>query len=157
MSTTHARVRCMADVQPENVEWLWGGRIPRGKLSEVVGDPGEGKSTLVIQIVACISRGLALPGDPDDRSRAPERVLLLSAEDGPGDTIRPRLDSAGADPSCVHIFDGIEDDEGTLSQLDLKSPDHRRRLAEVVSRLCVTLVVIDPITSYLGATDLSST
>ena len=144
------RVRQLSDVAPESVTWVWRDRIPRGKLSEIVGDPGEGKSTLVTEVVGCLTTGRALPDD-EPRSFS-ETVLLLSAEDGAGDTIRPRLDSAGADVSRVHLLDGIEED-GVLAPLDLRSPTHRRYLANEVDRLGPSMVVIDPLTAYLGSTD----
>ena len=88
-------VRRMADVAPERVEWLWPGRLPIGKLVVLDGDPGCGKSTLTLDLAAHFTAGTALPDgyQPD----GPCNVVLLSAEDGPGDTIRPRLDAAGAD------------------------------------------------------------
>ena len=82
----------VADVDREQVTWLWPGRIPRGKLVVLDGDPGVGKSTLTI--AAKVSTGSPFP----DGAR-PERgdVILLSAEDDIADTIRPRLEAAGAD------------------------------------------------------------
>ena len=76
-----ARVRCMADVGPEDVAWLWASRIPRGKLAEIVGDPGIGKSWLTTEIVACLTTGCPLPGDEFGGEYEPISVLLLSAED----------------------------------------------------------------------------
>ena len=143
------RVRCLADVEPESVTWVWKDRMPKGKLSEICGDPGEGKSTLVSEIVGCITTGRALP---DDEPRPVGTVLLLSAEDGAGDTIRPRLDRADADVSRVHILDGIEQ-EGVLVPLDLQNPLHRVHLANEIRRLRPVLVVIDPLSAYLGGTD----
>ena len=149
-----ARVRCMADVPPEEVEWLWGARIPRGKLSEIVGDPGVGKSTLTTEIVACVTTGRALPGDDRfDPSPQPTNVLLLSAEDGAGDTIRPRLDRAKADVSRVHLFDGIGRPDGGVDPFDLREPSHRQYLAELIKDLDVGLLVIDPLNAYLGGVD----
>jgi RecA-family ATPase len=84
----------VADVDREQVTWLWPGRIPRGKLVVLDGDPGVGKSTLTLTIAAKVSTGSPFP----DGAR-PERgdVILLSAEDDIADTIRPRLEAAGAD------------------------------------------------------------
>ena len=147
------RVRCMGDIEPEEVTWLWGGRIPLGKLSEIVGDPGVGKSTLTLAVVASVTTGTALPGDHNAVPRPPTSVLLLSAEDDAGDTIRPRLDRAGADVSLVHIFDGIQTIEGGLDLFDLKDPLHRHYLAGEMTKLGVSLLVIDPLTAYLGGVD----
>ena len=145
-----ARVRCMADVEPEEVTWLWYARIPRGKLSEIVGDPGAGKSTVTLEIVACKTTGRPLPGDEFGGEHEPINVLLLNAEDGAGDTIRPRLDRAGADVSRVHIFDGIERADGVLDPFDLKDAIHRSYLASLVEDLDIGLLVIDPLNAYLG-------
>ena len=147
------RVRCMGDIEPEEVTWLWGARIPWGKLSEIVGDPGVGKSTLTLAVVASVTTGTALPGDHNAVPRPPTPVLLLSAEDDAGDTIRPRLDRAGADVSLVHIFDGIQTMEGGLDLFDLKDPLHRHYLAGEMTKLGVGLLVIDPLTAYLGGVD----
>jgi len=82
-------------IQPVALEWLWDGRIPRGKLCVVAGDPGLGKSYLTLYMAAVLSRG----GEWPDGSRAArENVLIVSAEDDAADTIRPRLDRLGADP-----------------------------------------------------------
>ena len=147
------RVRCMADVEPEEVTWLWGSRIPRGKLTEIVGDPGVGKSTLTTAIVATLTNGRPLPGDEWGGVYNFVNVLLLSAEDGAGDTIRPRLDRAGADVSRVHLFDGIEGRDGGLDPFDLKNPLHRLHLARLIDELDVGLLIIDPLTAYLGGVD----
>ena len=146
------RVRCLADVAPQGVTWLWPSRIPRGKLSEIVGDPGEGKSWLVTELVGLLTTGRPLPADLDF-DRRPETVLLLSAEDGAGDTIRPRLDLAGADASRVHLLEGIQDGDGNLHLINLKDPSHRAHLRLLVRDLEVRLLVIDPLTAYLGSTD----
>ncbi len=149
---TGPRVRVMADVEPEEVRWLWGARIPRGKLSEIVGDPGEGKSWLTIALVGLLTTGRPLPGDPDF-DREPETVLLLSAEDGPGDTIRPRLDAAGADVSRVHLLEGVTNAQGHPDPVNLKDGVHRLWLADLVGELGAGVVVIDPLSAFLGDTD----
>jgi hypothetical protein len=85
---------CMADVEPEEVEWLIAPYIPLGKLIIVEGDPDEGKSFATLAIAAAITRGASLPFGAVEEAG---NVLLLSAEDGRADTIRPRLDLLGAD------------------------------------------------------------
>ncbi len=91
----------LSDVDPERVRWLWPGRLPLGKLVVLDGDPGVGKSTLALDIAARLSTGR---GWPDGGTCPPGGVLILSAEDGLADTIRPRLDAAGGDPTRVHAL-----------------------------------------------------
>ena len=88
----------LADVEPERVDWLWDGYLPLGKVVVLDGDPGVGKSTVSLDIAARISTGSPMP---DGIRRRKGTVLVLSAEDGLADTIRPRLDAAEADPARV--------------------------------------------------------
>jgi len=133
-----AKVFCMADVVRESVDWLWHPNIPFGKLTSIEGDPGVGKSTITTAIAAAISKGEPLPGV--DTRRKPENVLMLTAEDGLGDTLRPRLDAIGADPN--RIF-GAEtawtlDDSG-IAALQVMIDQYRPKL-----------VIIDPIVAFMG-------
>jgi RecA-family ATPase len=88
-AAAHVGLTAMSTVQPESVSWLWAGRIPYGKVTLLDGDPGLGKSFITLAIATSVSLGRGLPGE---LPRAPGRVLLLSAEDGLADTVRPRLD-----------------------------------------------------------------
>src|SRR5215831_4606870 len=88
----------LADVQREDVQWVWQGRIPRGKLTLFDGDPGTGKTCVSLAIATAVTRGLALPGDDCGLNGT---VLILTAEDGLGDTVKPRLEDMGADTSKV--------------------------------------------------------
>lgn len=139
----------IADVQRETVTWLWQDRIPIGKLTMVEGNPGLGKSWLTLAIAAAVSSGAALPGD---FPRPPANVILMSAEDGLGDTIRPRLEDLGADLSRVIALKGMTDDAGhegviTLSDLDV--------LEQVIIRDQPALVIVDPIIAYIAGKDTS--
>jgi hypothetical protein len=89
---------CMADVEPESIDWLWPGRVARGKITMIAGDPGLGKSTVTLDMAARVSTGRPWPDAPDV-STPVGSVILLSAEDGLADTIRPRLDAAGPNPA----------------------------------------------------------
>jgi RecA-family ATPase len=91
----------MDQIKAEKVDWLWKNRIPIGRLTMLDGDPGSGKSTLSLVIASAVSRGLPLPFG--EKPKAAANVLLMSCEDGYSDTIRPRLDSAGADVSRIVI------------------------------------------------------
>lgn len=135
----------MADIQPEPVEWLWEPYIPKGKLTSIEGDPGVGKSWLTMALTAQISRGDKLPGVKHAVGPAP--ILLLTAEDGAADTIRPRLDAASADVKKVHAITGpVQFDKAGAATL--------KREIEAVRP---ALVIIDPIVAYLpDKTDMNS-
>jgi len=90
----------MADVEREDVEWLWDRRIPRGKITNIEGDPDEGKSALVLDLAARASTGRRMPFDPRPR-RPAAGVVLMVAEDDLEDTVRPRLEAARADLALV--------------------------------------------------------
>lgn len=135
----------MSDVEPESVSWLWPGRIPMGTLVTLDGDPGVGKSTLALTVGALITTGGMWP----DRTRCdyPGDVILLSAEDGLADTIRPRLDAANADASRVSAVQGVPiDDEGSLRPPTLADVKELRQLVEDTQ---ARLVIIDVLMAYL--------
>lgn len=134
-------------VRPEPVRWLWPGRIPLGKITVLDGDPGLGKSLITLHVAACVSTGAAMPDGSIGDVREPAGVVLLSAEDDPADTLRPRLDSAGADVSRVVMLTGIRTGEcermpslGALSSIE-----------QAIARTDARLVIIDPIMAYLPA------
>jgi hypothetical protein len=85
------------EVKPEHITWLWRERIPFGKVTLLDGDPGQGKSTIGLDIAARLSRGRAMPGESSAEPAA--GAVIISFEDGAADTIRPRLEAAGADLS----------------------------------------------------------
>src|SRR5208283_4537379 len=82
-------------IHPENVRWLWSGRVPLGKITILQGDPGLGKSGIALDIASRTSTKQPMPDGSLSDLKQPADVLLLSAEDGPADTIRPRLDALG--------------------------------------------------------------
>jgi putative DNA primase/helicase len=139
--------RCAADVKPEPVEWLWPGRVARGKLTLIAGEAGLGKSQLAIAMAAAVTTG----GEwPCCEGRAPlGSVVILSAEDGAADTVIPRLIAAGADRKRVHIVSAVRDDAGHRS-FGLSAAD-LALLEQLFSEIGdVQLIIIDPISSYLG-------
>ena len=146
---------CLADVEPEDVTWLWPGRFPLGKLSAISGDPGLGKSLITMDIAGCVSSGKNWPDGAENTIGAGD-VLILSAEDGIADTIRPRLDATGADVSRIHTLDAIREvyDDGRNSERALCFDRDMAHLAEALERLeNPLLIIVDPITAYLGQTD----
>jgi RecA-family ATPase len=141
----------LADIQPEKVEWLWPNRIPAGKFSLLVGDPGAGKSFFTIFLASQISRGRAWPDDLDKNAEI-GKVLLLSAEDSPKDTIRPRADWAGADVSKIDILECSRDKAGNLRPFNLTQDIYH--LEEMLKKdSAYRLVIIDPLSAYVGRID----
>src|SRR5262245_4871031 len=142
-------LHCAADIAPEKIEWLWPGRLASGKHTCVAGEPGTGKSQLSIAIVAAVTTA----GEwPCGEGRAPlGSAIMLSAEDGAADTIIPRLLAAGANLDRVHVVSAVRDANGRRAlnlQHDLDLLE--RKIAEIGD---VALVVVDPVSSYLGKTD----
>lgn len=154
MAPSHALTRRLSDVRREELRWLWPGRIPAGKVSMLVGDPGLGKSMVTLGIAATVSRGGRWPIHGEGRAPAGD-VVLVSAEDDPGDTIRPRLEAAGADLERVHALDGIqevnEDGERVRRPWTLSDLSELERLIERLPDC--RLLVIDPVSAYLAAVD----
>ena len=150
----------LAECTPTRLHWLWPGRVPLGKLTLLIGDPGLGKSFVTLDIAARVSRGLSLPalaGEAPLAASAPGSVLLLSAEDDALDTIHPRLAAAGADLNRIDVLKAIRvqragDGSHIESMFSLQS-DLALLEDEIAKRDNCRLVVIDPITSYLGRSD----
>jgi putative DNA primase/helicase len=144
-----AIMRRLADVAAEPIAWLWPGRIARGKVTLLAGDPGLGKSYCSLDISARVTTGRAWPDGADACERG--SVILLSAEDDAADTIRPRLEAAGADLERVYIFDAIRDKQSRVRCFSLTAD--MAALEAKLADLGVRLVVIDPISAYLGGID----
>jgi len=140
-------------VKQQAVSWLWDRRIPLGKVTMLAGDPGLGKSFFTSQIAAWTTT-TKFP-DGATSLRKPGDVVFISAEDDPNDTIRPRLEKHGADLSRVHIVDGVQRRDGKRVGLDLDQ--HLDALEQCVRSLeRPRLIVIDPISAYLGQVDGNS-
>jgi len=141
----------LADVKPQPLRWLWPGRIPRGKLTIIYGDPGLGKSFATLDIASRVSTGCGWPDRPHEGGER-GRVILLSAEDDLHDTIRPRLDAAGADCDYIEAIEAVGDPGGERHYFDLTRD--LRHLDELIKeRGDVALCIIDPVSAYAGRTD----
>src|SRR5829696_8774063 len=136
--------KLLSEVEPERVEWLWPGRLPLGKLAVLDGDPGLGKSAMSLDVAARVSAGLELP---DGQQCEPAGVVLLSAEDGLADTIRPRLDAAGADTQRVLALSTVPDGK---TERSLSIPEDLPAVERAIRRVGASLVVVDPIMAFLS-------
>jgi len=128
----------MSDIKAEQVQWLWYPYIPYGKVTIIQGDPGEGKTSFVLAMIALLTNGESLP--EEDTASSPINVIYQSAEDGLADTIKPRLEQSGADCSRVLVIDE-SDRELTLCD---------ERLEQAVRETGARLIVLDPLQAYLG-------
>ena len=129
---------CYKDIEQTSVEWLWFPYIPFGKLTIIQGNPGEGKTYFAMMLTAaCTNRKLF----PNMEDIEPFNVIYKTAEDGMGDTIKPRLVEAGADLSRVMV---IDDSEEVLTLSD-------DRIEKAVRQNHVRLVIIDPVQAFIGA------
>jgi hypothetical protein len=136
-----------SDIQAKPVDWLWKERIARGKLTMLAGDPGLGKSQITANFAATVSTGGAWP-DQTTMS-GPGTVVFLSAEDEPEDTIVPRLKAAGADLDRVVFLANMIPKQGSVNLRE-----HIRGLESTLAQFDnLALLVIDPITAYLGGVD----
>jgi putative DNA primase/helicase len=137
----------LSTVAPESVAWIWPGRIPRGKITLVIGEPGDGKSHMTHDLAARLSVGATWP----DGGQAPKTaVVILASEDGIADTIRPRVDRQGGDSGRVWVLQGVRvEGQECPFNLERDLPALERALTETAAGL----LVIDPLSAYLGTRD----
>ena len=138
------QLKLYSSVTESSVDWLWYPYIPFGKVTLLQGDPGCGKSTLMMSVIAAVSTGSISPDGR--RLRKPMHVIYQCSEDSASDTIKPRLAAAGADCSNVAFLDEETD------WLTLSDDRIRRAIADFNAKL----LVIDPVQAYLGDADISS-
>ena len=135
---TELKMIKMSEVQSQEIEWLWYPFIPYGKLTIVQGDPGDGKTTLILNIAAKLSKGEGL--DNDMKLTEPMNIIYQTAEDGLADTVKPRLEKAGADCERIVV---IDESDKSLSMAD-------ERLEEAIIQTGARMLILDPIQAYLG-------
>ena len=135
---TELKMIRMSEVESQEVKWLWYPFIPYGKLTIIQGDPGNGKTTLVLNVAAKLSRGESL--DRDMNVQEPVNVIYQTAEDGLADTVKPRLEIAGADCEKILV---IDESDKSLSMAD-------ERLEEALAKTGAKVLILDPIQAYLG-------
>jgi len=145
---------CLSDVESKPVDWLWHKRIAFGKVSLLSGDPGLGKSLITLDLAGRITTGNNWPVDNSPSKKG--SVIFLNAEDEVDDTIKPRLETIGADVSKVFVITSVKDFDKNNRVIDrsvsLKSDINR--IEEIINTIpdC-RMVVIDPITAYMEGTD----
>ena len=138
----------MSEVEAKHVEWLWQERLALGKLTLLAGEPGIGKSQISLDVAARISIG---DNWPDGGGAPLGSVIILSAEDSANDTLRPRLEAAGAALERIHVLTATLV-EGKPATFSLQA--HLEMLGNKLAELGdAALVMIDPITSYMGRID----
>lgn len=135
---TELKMIKMSEIDSQDVEWLWYPFIPYGKLTIIQGDPGDGKTTLVLNIAAKLSKGEGLDGEM--KVQEPVYVIYQTAEDGLADTVKPRLEMAGADCDKILV---IDESDKSLSMTD-------ERLEEALIKTKARVLILDPIQAYLG-------
>jgi len=138
MERRNVPIRYYSSVAAHKVDWLWYPYVPFGKITIIQGDPGDGKTTLVLNIAALLSNGTPMPESEVEISSA--KTIYQSAEDSVEDTLKPRLVSAGADCTRIAFIDESE------SGLTLN--DHR--IEDAIIETGARLVVLDPLQAYLG-------
>ena len=129
-----------SDVQTKLVKWLWFPYIASGKITLLQGDPGDGKSTMMMHLIAELSTGGTMPDGTALEN--PQRVIYQCSEDGAGDTIKPRLIKMGA--NCKNVAFINEEVHGNLTLDD-------ERLREAIIEFQPSLLVIDPVQAYIGS------
>jgi archaellum biogenesis ATPase FlaH len=141
----------LAEFETEQIQWLWPGRIALGKITLLDGDPGMGKSLLAIDIAARVSTGQPMPDNTPGKHGT---VILIAPEDGASDTLKPRLQAAGGDPSHVLLLNSLE----SLDPKRLRIYDRPFSLSEdldilekAIKDMQASLVILDPLMAILGS------
>lgn len=147
-------MRCLADVEMERLDWLWKPILARGKTTLIAGNPGLGKSMMAMQLAALVSSGgnFPLTGEP----ALAGNVIIASAEDAPGDTIKPRVHAASGTDRRIHLAESFldTDEKGRPFRRGLSlRTDLTALAAEIEAIGNVSLVIIDPVTAYLDGID----
>jgi RecA-family ATPase len=133
----------VSEVETERVAWLWRGWLALGKLSVLDGDPGLGKSATTLDIAARVSTGRPFP-DGSECETGAGGVVILSAEDGLADTIKPRLEAAGADTSRISSLGTVWEGKGERRhERTLSLPEDIPVIEREIRRIEAKLVIVD--------------
>jgi len=142
---SNLKIITMRDVEAENIKFLWYPYIAYGKITIVQGDPGDGKTTMMLSVAASVTRGLSVAEGGGNAASAD--VIFQTAEDGLADTIKPRLEQLGADCDRVHV---IDESDMPLSLTD-------ERIEKAILEKGAKLLILDPLQAYLGGSDMNGT
>lgn len=143
LSADELRVVPLADIAESRPRWLWKGRIPFGCVSIIEGPPGVGKTTLALAISSAVTRGRPLPGGSE--ALTPSNVLICSAEDSAGATLRPRAVAHDADLARLHVLASL--DGGRLPTL----PNDVTELGRLVDHHRARLLILDPLMAFFDS------
>ena len=146
----------LSDVEPQIQPYLWRGRIPSASSTLIGGKQGCTKNLFAYDVIARVTTGSAWPDEPRGLRREPQQVILLEAEEHLESSIVPRIVAAGADPSRVHFVKGAPTQNPDRTRL-ISIQSDAERIESLVRRLGdVGLVVVSPVTSYLGTVEQNS-
>lgn len=134
------QVSLASEIIPKQVRWLWYPYIPYGKLTILQGDPGDGKSKLMLTVAALLTQGRPLPFCDEEETQGPMTVIYQTTEDDPEDTIVPRFREAGGEPTRL-IF--IREDVKNLTFKDI-------RIRRAIESYGAKLLILDPLSAYIG-------
>ena len=129
------KIIVMDTIEREEIKWLWKPYIPYGKITIVQGDPGEGKTSLILKLASELSLGRCFG---EDELREPINIIYQTAEDGLADTVKPRLEDSGADCKRIMV---IDDSEDSLSMNDV-------RIEAAIRTTGAKLLILDPLQAY---------
>ena len=151
LKAPHIVATPLADIEPETIAWLWEPYIAYGKITIVEGDPGLGKTYLMLAIAGAVTKGYALPdqtGKVGPPHSEPRNAIYITAEDGIADTLRPRADQIDADLKRLYVVRGWTADDTALNPFSFAQLN---LLEEVIRDLKAVVVILDPLQAFLGA------
>ncbi len=145
--------RPFSEIKPQILRWLWRDRIPLGKVTLLIGDPGLGKSLLTLDIAARVTRGLPFP---DNAICAKGSVIMATGEDDLEDTVRPRLDAANADTARIYALEGLNvvQPNGNFVERPFQLEVGISALEDMLTQKPdVRLIIVDPVSAFMGTID----